>query len=103
MRYHDYLRLERFSSFEDLVATYDEGVASADAVLGELFQILRDSGLYDEALIVITSDHGESFLDHGRLGSVTGSLSRTTRSACPSSSSFREIAMPGAGSRKWSA
>ncbi len=62
--YHDYLRLDRFSSFEDLVATYDEGIASADAVLGGFFQVLRDAGLYDDALIVVTSDHGESFLDH---------------------------------------
>ncbi len=65
LAYHDYLRLDRFSSFDDLVATYDEGVAVADAVVGGLLQVLRDAGLYDEALIVVTSDHGESFLDHG--------------------------------------
>ena len=64
MRYTDHLAPERFSSFDDLVATYDEGVAATDAVLGGLFQVLRDTGLYDQALIVVTSDHGESFLDH---------------------------------------
>ena len=62
--YHKYLKLERFSSFDDLVASYDEGIAATDSILGGLFQVLRDLGLYDDALIVVTSDHGESFLDH---------------------------------------
>ncbi len=64
LKYHDHLRLDRFSTFDDLVATYDEGIAAVDATLGHLFQVLRDAGLYDEALIVVTSDHGESLLDH---------------------------------------
>ena len=63
--YHDYLRLDRFASFEDLVAGYDEGILAVDAVIGELFQNLRRAGLYDDGLIVVTSDHGESFWDHG--------------------------------------
>ncbi len=63
--YHRYLRLRDFHSLADLVAAYDEGVATVDALIGGLLQILRDAGLYDQALIVVTSDHGESFLDHG--------------------------------------
>ncbi|MEE8525263.1 MAG: sulfatase, partial [Thermoanaerobaculia bacterium] len=65
LAYHDYLKLDRFSSFEDLVAAYDEGIAAVDSALGGLLDVLRDAGLYDQALIVVTSDHGESFLDHG--------------------------------------
>ncbi len=65
LAYHDYLGLDQYSSFDDLLAAYDEGVAEVDSILGGFFQMLRDAGLYDDALIVVTSDHGESFLDHG--------------------------------------
>ncbi|MFT7668887.1 MAG: arylsulfatase A-like enzyme [Planctomycetota bacterium] len=47
---------------------YDGGIASADAYVGELIDHLRKSGLYDEALIVITSDHGEGLGDHAQFG-----------------------------------
>jgi arylsulfatase A-like enzyme len=63
--YHDHLLLDRFASVEELVAAYDEGIALADAELGALFDFLRTAGVYDDALIVVTSDHGESLLDRG--------------------------------------
>ncbi len=47
---------------------YDGGIASADAYLGDLFATLRERGLYDDALIVVTSDHGESLGEHGQIG-----------------------------------
>ncbi len=40
-------------------ALYDGGVRSADRRVGELLDFLRESGLYDRTLIVLTSDHGE--------------------------------------------
>jgi len=46
-------------------ATYDGEVAAADAVVGELLDHLRARGLYDRALVVVTSDHGEGLGDHG--------------------------------------
>lgn len=42
-------------------ALYDELLSQADAQLGILLNALRKRGLYDEALIVVFSDHGESF------------------------------------------
>ncbi|HYI08930.1 MAG TPA: sulfatase-like hydrolase/transferase [Thermoanaerobaculia bacterium] len=44
---------------------YDAEVAYSDALLGELFSFLRGSDLYDRALIIILSDHGEGLGDHG--------------------------------------
>ena len=44
---------------------YDGEVAYADASLGKLFTYLRQRGLYDRALIVMMSDHGESLGAHG--------------------------------------
>lgn len=40
---------------------YDELLAQADAQVGQLFDALKRAGRYDEALIVLFSDHGESF------------------------------------------
>lgn len=44
---------------------YDGEIAAADAIVGKLLDSLRAQGLYDRALIVITSDHGEGLGDHG--------------------------------------
>jgi len=46
---------------EEIVARYDETLLKVDAFLGRLFAELRAAGLYDEAVIVVTGDHGEFF------------------------------------------
>jgi arylsulfatase A-like enzyme len=47
---------------------YLGAVAYTDYQMGLLFDGLRERGLYDDTLIVITSDHGEEFGEHGRFG-----------------------------------
>ncbi len=44
---------------------YDNGVVRADAVIGELLALLQDKGYLEDALVVITADHGESLGEHG--------------------------------------
>jgi arylsulfatase A-like enzyme len=44
---------------------YDGEIAFADAQLGRLFSYLRERGEYDNALIVLASDHGEGLGEHG--------------------------------------
>ena len=46
-------------------SAYDGEVAAADAVVGALLDELRDLDLYERALIVFLSDHGEGLGDHG--------------------------------------
>jgi arylsulfatase A-like enzyme len=46
---------------------YDAEVASWDAGLAEFFRQLELRGFLSNALVVITSDHGEEFQEHGRL------------------------------------
>lgn len=46
---------------------YAEGVATTDAALGRLFGDLEAAGLFDRLLIVVTSDHGEAFFEHGQV------------------------------------
>jgi arylsulfatase A-like enzyme len=47
-------------------ALYDGGVRSFDRWLGELLDGLRERGLYDRTLLVLTSDHGEQLGEEGR-------------------------------------
>ena len=47
---------------------YDNGVRATDQALARLFALLRERDLYENALIVVLSDHGEEFLDHGDFG-----------------------------------
>ena len=51
---------------ERLVAQYDGDVAYGDQEFGRFVKGLKDLGLYDRALVVFLSDHGEEFLDHGQ-------------------------------------
>ena len=44
--------------------TYDGEILYLDKHLGELFQYLKDQGLYRDLLIVLTADHGEEFYEH---------------------------------------
>jgi choline-sulfatase len=46
-------------------SAYDGEIATADALVGELVRSLKASGLYDHAIIIFTSDHGEGLSDHG--------------------------------------
>lgn len=47
---------------------YDGEVAYNDHAFGELIDGLKRMGLYDEALIIVVSDHGEAFWEHGKRG-----------------------------------
>lgn len=49
-------------------ALYDGGVYFSDFVFGELMDVLREEGIYDEALIILTSDHGEALGERGTRG-----------------------------------
>jgi arylsulfatase A-like enzyme len=44
---------------------YDAEVAWADHVLGAFFKGLRRSGVLDKVILVVLSDHGEEFGEHG--------------------------------------
>ncbi len=46
---------------------YDGDVNMSDRYLGELLRQLREHGLYEDTVIIVTSDHGENLGDHGFL------------------------------------
>jgi arylsulfatase A-like enzyme len=57
---------------------YDAEIACLDAEVGRFVDGLRQAGLLDEALLVVTSDHGENFGEHGLVDHAF-SLHRTIR------------------------
>jgi arylsulfatase A-like enzyme len=60
-------------------ALYDAEIRSTDRALGELLDVLANRGLADETLVVVTSDHGEGFDEHGLLGHGKGLFEELTK------------------------
>jgi len=48
-------------------ALYDAEILCLDGYLERFFANLDEMGLLDDALVIITSDHGEEFLEHGKM------------------------------------
>jgi len=48
-------------------SVYDEEIAFTDAHLGRLLVKAKTLGLADRVVVALTSDHGEAFMEHGRL------------------------------------
>ena len=46
-------------------ALYDGGVLYSDSLFAETLDVLKREGLYEDALIIVLSDHGEEFFEHG--------------------------------------
>ncbi len=44
---------------------YDGEIAYADSLIGKFLDELRSSGVYDRAIVILMSDHGEGLGDHG--------------------------------------
>jgi arylsulfatase A-like enzyme len=58
---------------------YDGSIRALDSEIARLMERLRALGLADDTLVVFTSDHGEEFLEHGRMfhgQSVYGELNQ---------------------------
>lgn len=64
-RIHDYMKLDQYETIDQLIDDYDATIRFVDERLGELLRGLEALGLMETALVIITSDHGEAFLDHG--------------------------------------
>lgn len=47
---------------------YDEEIAYTDKQIGVLIEAIEDLGLSDDTVIVLTSDHGEEFMERSRFG-----------------------------------
>jgi arylsulfatase A-like enzyme len=55
-------------SYHHLHGSYRGEIAFTDDMLGMLVSRLRKAGLLENSILVLTSDHGEEFLEHGGFG-----------------------------------
>jgi arylsulfatase A-like enzyme len=53
------------SDLERLIALYDAEIRQLDDEIQKLLNALDESGLRESTLILVTSDHGEEFMEHG--------------------------------------
>ncbi len=53
---------------QHLLSQYDGGIAYMDWSLGRLVDQLKQRGLYDNTLLIVTSDHGEAFGERAMVG-----------------------------------
>ena len=51
---------------EHLLALYDGGISWIDSEVGRVLDALDELDLAEDTLVVISSDHGEEFFEHGR-------------------------------------
>lgn len=51
-----------------VIALYDCDISYNDHHFGKLLDLLKRTGHEDDTMVVYTSDHGEEFWDHGRIG-----------------------------------
>ena len=49
-------------------AQYKNAIAYNDKLFGEMINKLKEKGLYDNSLIIYTSDHGQEFYEYGSFG-----------------------------------
>ena len=62
------------SDLNHLKTLYDAELLELDGELGKIFKLLSETKLIDNSIIVITSDHGEEFGEHGVWGMHSYSL-----------------------------
>jgi hypothetical protein len=55
-------------SYPGFDAAYASRVSAMDKCFGEFIQFLKESGLYDESVVILTADHGDSLGERGRWG-----------------------------------
>lgn len=65
--YRDYFKhhLKSYKDVNEVIAKYDGEIAFVDSEIGRLIGFLESSGLLDNTIIILTSDHGELLLEHG--------------------------------------
>jgi len=59
---------------EHIIDTYNAEIRSMDDSFQVFLDYLHEKGLYDDALIILTSDHGEEFNEHGVMASHSHTL-----------------------------
>jgi choline-sulfatase len=64
---------------DDLQLLYDSEVLQLDDIFQRYIRRMKDLGIYDDALIILMSDHGDEFMEHGNLFHAMNIFQETAR------------------------
>jgi len=56
------------AGIQKVITAYDANLAFADEQFGLIIQHLKQTGLYENTILVVIADHGEAFWAHGKQG-----------------------------------
>jgi arylsulfatase A-like enzyme len=62
-----------------VISQYDGEIRWTDESVGKLFRLLKERGLWEDTAVIVTSDHGEEFFDHGEKGHKHNLYAETVR------------------------
>ena len=60
-------RIDSLEDVKKLIDGYDCGVAYADQLTGQIFDKLKELGIYEDTAVIITADHGENLGELGKM------------------------------------
>ena len=69
--------LNNLAEVKNFIDQYDTGILYADYLLGKVFDLMKEQGIYDDTAIIISSDHGENmgelglYAEHGTADNIT--------------------------------
>ncbi len=59
---------KKLENAQNVMASYNACITQVDDMVGRVVQALKDNDLYDNTIIVYTTDHGEHLFEHGLRG-----------------------------------
>ena len=67
-KYRDFPNMLSEEEIKKLINFYDEKIKYTDRAIGIFIERLKEEKYLDNTVIIISSDHGESFGEHGAIG-----------------------------------
>lgn len=64
---HNMSKEKRRKTLKEMINAYDDEILFNDKMIGNLIRVLKKKNMYSNSIIIITSDHGEEFFEHGDL------------------------------------
>jgi hypothetical protein len=55
---------QRLKFLREMINAYDDEIWYNDKMIGNVIQTLKETGMYSNSIILITSDHGQEFFEH---------------------------------------
>jgi len=65
-----------------IIPLYDAEIRQVDSQINAVIDKLKELGIFYKTIIIITSDHGEEFLEHGAIGHASTTLTANLYDEC---------------------